>query len=62
MAQLASALVLNIGTLTSDFVGSMQLAARAANTKGIPVILDVCGAGPPLSATKSVSSSSTRFA
>ena len=45
MAQLASALVLNIGTLTSDFVGSMQLAARAANTKGIPVILDVCGAG-----------------
>ncbi len=45
MAQLASALVLNIGTLTSDFVAAMRLAARAANAKAIPVVLDVCGAG-----------------
>lgn len=45
MAQLASALVLNIGTLTSDFVAAMRLAARAGNAKGIPVVLDVCGAG-----------------
>lgn len=45
MAGIASALVLNIGTLTSDFVESMTLAARAANQKGIPVILDACGAG-----------------
>jgi hydroxyethylthiazole kinase len=45
MAQIASALVLNIGTLTTDFVESMKLAARSANAKGIPVVLDVCGAG-----------------
>jgi hydroxyethylthiazole kinase len=45
MAGIASALVLNIGTLTTDFVEAMLLAAKAANLKGIPVILDVCGAG-----------------
>ncbi len=45
MAALASALVLNIGTLTHKMVESMKIAARAANQKGIPVILDVCGAG-----------------
>lgn len=45
MASLASALVLNIGTLTTEFIASMKLAARAANKKGIPVVLDVCGAG-----------------
>ena len=45
MAQIASALVLNIGTLTVELVESMKLAARSANQKGIPVILDVCGAG-----------------
>jgi hydroxyethylthiazole kinase len=45
MSQLASALVLNIGTLTVDFVEAMKLAARSANQKGIPVVLDVCGAG-----------------
>ncbi len=45
MAGIASALVLNIGTLTPGFVDSMLTAAKAANKKGIPVILDVCGAG-----------------
>ncbi len=45
MAQIASALVLNIGTLTVDLVEAMKLAARSANQKGIPVVLDVCGAG-----------------
>ncbi|NQT75274.1 MAG: hydroxyethylthiazole kinase [Candidatus Omnitrophica bacterium] len=45
MAALASALVLNIGTLTPDFIESMKLAAKSANKKGIPVTLDVCGAG-----------------
>ncbi|MGV7928212.1 MAG: hydroxyethylthiazole kinase [Spirochaetota bacterium] len=45
MASIASALVLNIGTLTTDFIESMKLAARAANAKGAPVVLDVCGAG-----------------
>ena len=45
MAQIASALVLNIGTLTVEFVEAMKIAARKANEKGIPVILDACGAG-----------------
>jgi hydroxyethylthiazole kinase len=45
MAGIASSLVLNIGTLTVDFVEAMKVAARSANKKGIPVILDVCGAG-----------------
>ncbi|MBI4846522.1 MAG: hydroxyethylthiazole kinase [Candidatus Omnitrophica bacterium] len=45
MARIASALVLNIGTLTVDFVEAMKIAAFSANEKGIPVILDVCGAG-----------------
>lgn len=45
MSNLASSLVLNIGTLTVDFVEAMKIAALSANKKGIPVILDVCGAG-----------------
>ncbi|MDI9425911.1 MAG: hydroxyethylthiazole kinase, partial [Spirochaetota bacterium] len=45
MASIASALVLNIGTLTTDFIESMKLAASAANVRGVPVVLDACGAG-----------------
>lgn len=45
MAKIASALVLNIGTLTVDFVEAMKIAAHSANEKGIPVVLDACGAG-----------------
>lgn len=45
MAGIASALVLNIGTLTPDLIAAMKLAAIAANRRGIPVVLDVCGAG-----------------
>ena len=45
MAKIASALVLNIGTLTVDFVEAMKIAARSANEKGIPVVLDACGCG-----------------
>jgi hydroxyethylthiazole kinase len=45
MSQIASALVLNIGTLTVELVAAMTVAARSANQKGIPVVLDVCGAG-----------------
>jgi hydroxyethylthiazole kinase len=41
----AQALVLNIGTLTVDLVEAMKIAAQAANAKGIPVVLDACGAG-----------------
>jgi hydroxyethylthiazole kinase len=45
MVGLASALVLNIGTLTPELVAAMLLAAKAANRKGIPVVLDAVGAG-----------------
>ncbi len=45
MTSIASALVLNIGTLTVDLVKSMIIAGRKANEKKIPVILDVVGAG-----------------
>src|SRR5437868_14071678 len=45
MLGLASALVLNIGTLSPDWVEAMLLAGRAANERGIPVVLDPVGAG-----------------
>lgn len=45
MSQIASALVLNIGTLTSDLIESMLLAGKSANQKGIPVVLDIVGCG-----------------
>jgi hydroxyethylthiazole kinase len=45
MAAIASALVLNIGTLTPEFVQAMKIAAGSANARGIPVVLDACGAG-----------------
>jgi hydroxyethylthiazole kinase len=45
MTGIASALVLNIGTLTRELVAAMKLAALSANGRGIPVVLDVCGAG-----------------
>ncbi|MBC7334327.1 MAG: hydroxyethylthiazole kinase [Actinobacteria bacterium] len=45
MASIASAVVLNIGTLTTNLVKSMILAAKKANEKGIPVVLDAVGVG-----------------
>ncbi len=45
MASLASALVLNIGTLDPGQVEAMILAGSRANERGIPVILDPVGAG-----------------
>jgi len=45
MAAIASSLVLNIGTLNASQIGSMLLAGRMANERGIPVILDPVGAG-----------------
>ena len=40
MVGLAGALVLNIGTLSPAWVEAMLLAGRAANERGIPVVLD----------------------
>jgi hydroxyethylthiazole kinase len=45
MASAASALVLNIGTLSDEWVESMIAAGRAANAAGVPIVLDPVGAG-----------------
>lgn len=45
MVSIASALVINIGTLNSRTIDSMLIAGRQANERGIPVILDPVGAG-----------------
>ncbi len=45
MVSFSGALVLNIGTLQEDWVASMVLAGKAANARGIPVVLDPVGAG-----------------
>jgi hydroxyethylthiazole kinase len=45
MVGLASALVLNIGTLSRHWVEAMLLAGRAANARGVPIVLDPVGAG-----------------
>ena len=45
MVALAGALVLNIGTLSPHWVDAMLAAGRAANERGVPVVLDPVGAG-----------------
>jgi hydroxyethylthiazole kinase len=45
MVSLAGALVINIGTLSPHWVEAMLAAGRAANAKGIPVVVDPVGAG-----------------
>jgi len=45
MVNIASSLVINIGTLSKSWITSMFKAVRQAGKKGIPVILDPVGAG-----------------
>src|SRR5205823_10376565 len=45
MVGLASALVLNIGTLSTPWIESMLRAGKAASARKIPVVLDPVGAG-----------------
>lgn len=45
MVNIASALVINIGTLSAPWIASMKKAARKAQKKGIPIIYDPVGAG-----------------
>lgn len=45
MIKISSALVINIGTLSSRWIGSMKSAVVAASLKGIPIVLDPVGAG-----------------
>lgn len=54
MAAMAGALVLNIGTLAEKWIEAMVLAAKAANSRGIPVILDPVGAGATPYRTRAV--------
>jgi hydroxyethylthiazole kinase len=57
MTAFSGALVLNIGTLSPDWIDAMELAGKRANEKGVPVILDPVGAG----ATKLRTESSRRL-
>lgn len=45
MVKISSSTVLNIGTLNSRTVASMEIAASVARSRGIPMILDPVGAG-----------------
>ncbi len=45
MIKIASSLVINIGTLSDKWIDAMELAIRAANKKGIPIVIDPVGAG-----------------
>ena len=45
MVGLAGALAINIGTLSPPWVDAMLAAGKAANERGIPVVLDPVGAG-----------------
>jgi len=45
MVGFAKALVLNIGTLTDDWVDAMVKAGKKATSLGVPIILDPVGAG-----------------
>lgn len=45
MAGLASALVLNIGTLSPSWIEAMHRAGRVAVARGVPVVLDPVGSG-----------------
>lgn len=45
MASFSGALVLNIGTLTWEWIDSMIAAGKQANASDVPVVLDPVGAG-----------------
>ena len=45
MVAIASALVINIGTLDAEWVRGMLCAGRAAHSMGKPIVLDPVGAG-----------------
>ena len=45
MTAIARALVINIGTLDSEWIEGMKAAGVAASRRGIPIVLDPVGAG-----------------
>jgi len=56
MARIASALVINIGTLSEHWVESMLLAGGTATARGIPIVLDPVGADAEVRGVESMSS------
>jgi hydroxyethylthiazole kinase len=54
MVSIASALVLNIGTLTPQLIESMIRAGKAANQQNTPIVLDAVGVGATSLRTDSV--------
>lgn len=54
MVGIADALVLNIGTLSKQWIDSMIIALKEANRLGKPVILDPVGAGATAFRTRTV--------
>lgn len=52
MVELAGALVLNIGTLSSAWIRAMHTAAERATALGVPIVLDPVGAGATSYRTK----------
>jgi hydroxyethylthiazole kinase len=52
MVNIASALVINIGTLSESWIKAMFKAAHQAEKRGIPIILDPVGAGATAYRTK----------
>jgi len=52
MVNIAQALVINIGTLSEQWVASMFKAVHQARKKGIPLILDPVGAGATVYRTR----------
>jgi len=54
MVDIASALVINIGTLSETWIHSMLKAARRARKRGIPVIYDPVGAGATAYRTRTI--------
>lgn len=54
MATIASALVINIGTLSENWIQSMQIAIKTAGLRKIPIIIDPVGAGATKYRTQTV--------
>ena len=53
MASIAGALVLNIGTLTDEWVDAMEKAAKKAAGSSVPIIMDPVGSGATALRTRS---------
>lgn len=52
MTSMAGALILNIGTLSNEWIVSMMIAGQKANELKIPIILDPVGAGATIYRTQ----------